>query len=557
MNQKSNKYPVQSSNHVKKKKDRENSGWQEFKDDVSFSILKKEEEKSPFKEIELEKGKNLMKQIETIKESYGSINKLMSPAGYWKKENNSNKCSPTEYNEEKESCVNMTRPHMQNIKKKAVSSAYLDNSNKGYTPSLIKKHFPSAVREWNNSIYSYNPKSTISLPVIGNMVIKLLKSYFNAYFSEKGKGKYAGVLGGKSITDSGYQIPKKLSVKDKIYVSRPEIKHTNSKVMITIYKYGSRVKYDIKPINDWQNKHLEDFYSSNRWNLELQNKIELEEVYNKNIYYLSDLIYKLYNKKIEFRVIDLQYLHLNTSILVEYLANKLTNRKRILQKYRNLLKKIKLPLYNKYNQVYKFNRNALSKFSILNNLSYVSVVNLNLKRIEEKGSSDSYSLITPAFEGGTEDLAIEKRLLLNQILTLIKYKSLVGIKFEIGGRLTRRNIAAKSVVKVGQKGTLKNIDASYKQLSVVTLRGLIRPNLDYASFNSKTRNGSFNVKGWTSHYYSTFASTNKGTFSNNINLNPHYVTGFTDGEGGGAVSWSRSLKALLINKVGRFHLHFK
>jgi hypothetical protein len=40
-------------------------------------------------------------------------------------------------------------------------------------------------------------------------------------------------------------------------------------------------------------------------------------------------------------------------------------------------------------------------------------------------------------------------------LSLIKHKAVVGARFVIGGRLTRRNIAAKSVFKVGQVGSLK------------------------------------------------------------------------------------------------------
>jgi hypothetical protein len=65
---------------------------------------------------------------------------------------------------------------------------------------------------------------------------------------------------------------------------------------------------------------------------------------------------------------------------------------------------------------------------------------------------------------------------------------------EIAGRLNRRAIAARSVVKTGQVGSLKNLESSYKGLSSVVLRGHVRPNLEKASFNYKTRNGAFNVK---------------------------------------------------------------
>jgi hypothetical protein len=351
------------------------------------------------------------------------------------------------------------------------------------------------------------------------------------------------------------KISRKLSVLNKVYVSKPEIKHTNSKVIITIYKYGSSIKTNknnkIK-INDWQNKHINNttlIHSTPLWregvrnttitnghlhthnveedstlppfggeasssrlstnlvsrtrkymirNNNLDNKNILDN--NNNIYYFSDLISKFYAPsqggaqasrplplgnqypesrsksrslpatQVVFRIIDLKYLHLNTSILVEYLSNKLTNRKKILRKYRFLLRKIKLPVYSKHNKNILYN-NTLKELSLLNNISNLSVENLKKNKL------------------------VNKHLLTNMGLSSIKYKAVVGARFEIGGRLTRRNIASKSVFKFGQVGTLKNIDASYKGMPVVTLRGNHRPNLDFSSYKTRTRNGAFNVKG--------------------------------------------------------------
>ena len=66
----------------------------------------------------------------------------------------------------------------------------------------------------------------------------------------------------------------------------------------------------------------------------LSEDVAEDEEYNFDL--SSGLISEFYNKKVSFRVIDLKYLHLNTSILVEYLANKLTNRVKVLSKYRLL-----------------------------------------------------------------------------------------------------------------------------------------------------------------------------------------------------------------------------
>lgn len=325
---------------------------------------------------------------------------------------------------------------------------FLYNSyiNNNYEPNTdffsnqrFKTHFPPAIKEWNNSIYTFNPNLSISLSAIDKMVIKIVKSFFNAYFI----------------------LNKNLSVNNKIYVSKPEIKHTNSNVIITIYKYNSHV--NDKKNMDWKYKHI---------NNPILNIFDDAKDKNK---YLSNLISKFYKKKVIFRIIDLQYLHLNTSILVEYLANKLTNRQKVLKKYKKLLKNIKLPYYNKFFQLDKKNKDSLKNYSLLNNLTNVSLKNLKTK------------------------LNLKKKLI-NKIIILTKYKALVGIRIKIGGRLNRRNVAAKSMVKVGNKGTLKNIDSSFKQLSVVNLRGHVNPNIDYFNFKSKTRNGAYNVKGWISNH---------------------------------------------------------
>jgi hypothetical protein len=88
--------------------------------------------------------------------------------------------------------------------------------------------------------------------------------------------------------------------------------------------------------------------------------------------------------------------------------------------------------------------------------------------------------------------------LLNNVLLLLKHKSMAGIRLEAKGRLTRRFTASRSVFKIKWKGSLKNIDSSYRGLSSVILRGHIKSNIQYSIVNSKTRNGAFGLKGWIS-----------------------------------------------------------
>jgi len=83
----------------------------------------------------------------------------------------------------------------------------------------------------------------------------------------------------------------------------------------------------------------------------------------------------------------------------------------------------------------------------------------------------------------------------NIVLDSLKYKVVNGIRIEAAGRLTRRITAARSIFKLRYKGNIKNIDSSFKGFSSVILRGHFKPNLQYTKLASKTRIGSFGLKG--------------------------------------------------------------
>jgi len=97
-----------------------------------------------------------------------------------------------------------------------------------------------------------------------------------------------------------------------------------------------------------------------------------------------------------------------------------------------------------------------------------------------------------------KNLFDSKTSLLNNVLLLLKYKSMAGVRLEAKGRLTRRFTASRSVFKIKWKGSLKNIDSSYKGLSSVILKGHVKSNVQYSLIKSKTRNGAFGLKGWIS-----------------------------------------------------------
>lgn len=209
----------------------------------------------------------------------------------------------------------------------------------------------------------------------------------------------------------------------------------------------------------------------------------------KNI--LLNYIYKYSKKKIEINVVRLKYIYLNSNMLAEYIAIKLITKRRSLYKAkRKIFNKIKLVRYNKYNvekeikYIYNTSKLNFIKSSVFNDLSNVSLNSLYNNSIKYK-----------------------------KILSLIKYKFISGIRLVVAGRLTRRNVAARSIKKFAYMGSLKNIDSSFKGLSVVNLRGGTRPNLDYSSQNDVAKTGAFNVKSWTSYYgYSTLSKKTNSDF---------------------------------------------
>lgn len=171
---------------------------------------------------------------------------------------------------------------------------------------------------------------------------------------------------------------------------------------------------------------------------------------------LSNLLTRIYGKKVEFNIVDLKSVHLNSDLLSSAIALKLRNRKNnIVRILKKALSTVKLPP------------------------TYIFLISDN--------ETDNIN-------------TLNKSEMENSILNSIKYKAISGIRLEGSGRLTRRLIASRSIFKFKYKGSLKNIDSSYKNLSSVILRGHVKSNLQYTLINSKTRNGAFGLKGWVSSY---------------------------------------------------------
>ena len=79
-------------------------------------------------------------------------------------------------------------------------------------------HYPSAIKEWPNSIYNFQLNTYIkALPIKDMQIYKLFDSYIN-YNKLK---NYNGII--------------------KLFLSKPEIKHYNNKMNITIYVFDKQI----------------------------------------------------------------------------------------------------------------------------------------------------------------------------------------------------------------------------------------------------------------------------------------------------------------------------
>ncbi len=499
---------------------------------------------------------------------------------------------------------------LKNIKPSIFTKKLNDNYKILFSKKIISTlgsicYFPPATQEWVNSIYAYNNDYIKNITIADKNLNKLIKSYFNIYFNNK-------FLRSKRIITRF----RRLAI-NKIFVSKAELKHTSSKVIITLYVYNeerrilaskiNRIEtmlFSYKNLSGELNKdktlslkeklNIIKYEMNNNYNKKsisfriwldrlrilitkeikrekqilvkmtnLKNKKEkqfnveileenlkyllkiiafckedlilykyYENIYNKFVskillekeiiaiaYYklllnlnkskfedkfllnLKFLISRIYNKEVEFNIVNLKAICLNSDIFTQAISLKLKNRNnRLLKVLRYFLYMIKLPKVNVIRE--RFNSNNPEKLwiNIVKNLK-VNYIFYNNKDILNQLLFGIFknSNFFKGIEQYKDNISISSTTSLsNYVLNSLKYKHIGGVRLETKGRLTRRFTASRSVFKIKWKGSLKNIDSSYKGLSSVILRGYLKSNVQYSIINSKTRNGAFGIKGWIS-----------------------------------------------------------
>jgi len=361
-------------------------------------------------------------------------------------------------------------------------------------------------KEWKNTVYTFNKNNIINFSINDISINSLIQHYFNLRFIPKFlKKKYKP------------RWVRRPSM-NKIYVSSPEIKHTNSKAIITIYTYNrekislkkkilnlkrkffQKIKFlifnskikgkNILKFNKY-NKYLRSYIKViRRYKLRLNlNSYKFEE---KLLYQLSNIIGLYYNKRIEFNVVNMKSIILNSDIFTKILGHKLWKKKIFLiRMMKYILNKALLPRTD----------TIKDKNKILQNLNYntMSNKNNNLHIIPELENKDFNSMLSTLYYNilsNNKDKNYAN--IYNIIFNGIKYKNMRGVRLEVKGRLSKRNRADRALFKVKWKGGLKNIYSSYLGLSSVKKRGYLNSNVEYSIFTSKRRIGAFAVKGWVS-----------------------------------------------------------
>ena len=408
---------------------------------------------------------------------------------------------------------------MLNIIKAKLKNTYKKKSLNNENVIIRNKDFVPTIRDWKNSIYVYNKNSLSLIPVASRLVMKLIKGYLNSYNLN---------IESKLRKEKIRNRNRKLST-NKIFVSDGEFKHTNDNVNITLYVYNrQRLNYLLKlrkrytslfnkaifvkklqiikdvGLNMLKQQKIKSNiltnvlpnYSSKLYSVEnfyykkfLKKSLKRlkDYTYYKQLLYINKakfensylqglitLVRKIYKKNVEFNIINLKYFYFNSDIFTQPLVLKLRKKRKLLKYIKALVKKAKIKK-NKLNERSKYFFELENLFVINNKDTTNNILN---KLIQHNKTSSEYL----------------KKVVLNNI----KYKRVSGVRLKAAGRLTRRFTASRSQHKVIYSGNLIDAYSSIKGYPSSVIRGNYKPNIQYTKLNSKSRIGSFGVKGWVS-----------------------------------------------------------
>ena len=393
------------------------------------------------------------------------------------------------------------------------NSRIKSNSEKDEYKNLI--YYPSSSKEWFTSIYSYNKSYIKSLISSDAVLNKLLKSYCNML-----QNKIKVLFKRRRDNKIRYSA-------NKLYASRAELSHTNTTIFITLFLYNkqkSSIERYIRKVVTWIRFKKIVIYGKTTFIPRHKNR--LLHFFKNNFF-----IFKKWNMAF-FKKMDnvVKYLLVNVRKRCLRLYNIPTSYVRLLKKWIKLQKTLfnstKLISFNKYKFTdMKLNGRKFGLIRLIEKLynKKVEIQLVELKSIALNSDVFSYAVALKLRDRKNKAVRVLRKAIIqmvripdlrtritfddnieqmnkNNVINTIKQQIVSGVRFEAAGRLTRRLTAMRAVFKYRYEGSLKNIRSSFNNKASTMLRGHVKSNSQYNLINSKTRNGTFGLKGWVSSH---------------------------------------------------------
>jgi len=217
------------------------------------------------------------------------------------------------------------------------------------------------------------------------------------------------------------------------------------------------------------NLHYNKLYYKNIENTVLEKEMLIISYYNllinlnkskfedKFLLKLKPLIKKIYNKEVEFNIVNLKAVYLNSHLLTEVISLKLKDRKnKLLDILSSFLHMVKLPKVNFSKEKFAYTNPRTLLDNKIKNLRVNDIV----MNIDNKDKDYLNKFLLNLFKNSNYINKLEECIyngqyikyktidLLTSVLHSLKYKKIGGIRLEAKGRLTRRLTASRSIFKI-------------------------------------------------------------------------------------------------------------
>lgn len=450
------------------------------------------------------------------------------------------------------------------IKHKALSKYSIEKAKTNHIEKCSfvneSKHCPPLVKEWFSSMYAFNKNVVKVLPALDKNLSTLVNGYFNLYNARFGrKIRYKWLHVAKIESSTNRLLISKLNLKHsnekvnitvytynrrrKYYINKIAdsanftypashlinkketfafflknlkkniaglevnvMEHTNV-LLKEVISYLKERKHVF--LTNYSNKsyvidYIKKCMSKEILSIRYKQSIYFEESKSENQYLLPliNLVERMYNKKVNFNIVNLKYFYNSGSIFSKALMTKLGNRKnKSTLLLRTSLNTFELPFSDKftmYNDMYNRRKSIqnLSVYNLISNSTGNQIVDDIVHTKKNAQDILDQSLITLYNNNTVKSNTAETNL--NEVIGSLKNKFTKGVRIEVAGRLSKRNAAERSTYMSKYRGSTKNSDSSHKKLSTVLLRGYSKSNLMYDKNKSKLPIGAIGLKTWIS-----------------------------------------------------------